>query len=478
MIEYTDKILYNFKSCFSRHSAYQWFVIIIIGLMIRSDKLGTTSIIRDLALNPKLYETMNHFFRASSWKLKCIRLKWFQVVASHAPLYKEDGYTILIGDGVKQAKEGRRMPGVKKLFQESENSSKPEYIFGHMFGGIGVLAGNISKWFCIPLHINLQDGIQTILSWDADRGEKPKSHVVQMIENGYKATRIFGSSILLLDRYFLSVPALQQLEECNDSGDATMHLVTKAKKSCAAYEQPGERKAGRGRPSKTGKTVKLKELFSSKSKEFRETTVMMYGKQESVRYYCTNLLWGKKLYQELRFVLVEYCGIQSILASTALSLNPVTIIRLYSYRFKIECIFRELKQIIGGFSYQFWSKSMPKLKRYLKKDEKPPVEDVMDPKEREKIELTVKAIEGYVMFSCIAMGLLQMISLSFSKDMQPEIFRYLRTPSKTIVSEVTVMCYLRQNIFRIIVKKPDLSITRFILAKQERPDTTEHLQAS
>jgi hypothetical protein len=54
-------------------------------------------------------------------------------------------------DGVKQSKEGRKMPGVKKFYQESENSSKPEYIFGHMFGVVGILAGNKSKLFCIAL---------------------------------------------------------------------------------------------------------------------------------------------------------------------------------------------------------------------------------------------------------------------------------------------------------------------------------------
>ena len=59
----------------------------------------------------------------------------------------------------------------------------------------------------------------------------------------------------------------------------------------------------------------------------------LYGKQETIRYYSMDLLWGQKLYQELRFVLVEMNGIQSILASTSLELEPLSIIRLYSYRF-------------------------------------------------------------------------------------------------------------------------------------------------
>ena len=118
--------------------------------------------------------------------------------------------------------------------------------------------------------------------------------------------------------------------------------------------------------SKKGEAVRLKELFISRKHQFRQVRMELYGKQEQIRYYCVDLLWGQKLYQELRFVLVEMNGVQSILASTSLELEPSAVIRLYSYRFRIECTFRELKQQIGAFSYHFWSKHMPRLGYYRK----------------------------------------------------------------------------------------------------------------
>ena len=121
MVKLLDKILNNFKTCFSRQTSFNWFVVIIIGLMIRTATLGLTSIIRDLTLNPKGYESMLHFFHSSAWSLKSISKKWFEVIKQFATLYYEGDSVILISDGAKQAKETRKMPGVKKLHQESSN---------------------------------------------------------------------------------------------------------------------------------------------------------------------------------------------------------------------------------------------------------------------------------------------------------------------------------------------------------------------
>lgn len=123
--------------------------------------------------------------------------------------------------------------------------------------------------------MNLQDGVQTILGWKRIDEEESPSHVVQMIEQGFTAAQAFGSALLLLDRYFLSVPALERLNACHRSSEARMDIVTKAKSNVVAYERPAFRKPGRGRPAKKGATVKLKELFLTRAADFQTATVPM-----------------------------------------------------------------------------------------------------------------------------------------------------------------------------------------------------------
>ncbi|MEI7028427.1 transposase [Paenibacillus sp. y28] len=477
MLKFIDEVLSAFRPCFSRKATYDWFVVIVVGLMIRSDHLGLTAIIRSLAIHPRHYESMIHFFRSDAWSLDSLRLAWFKVVRRVAPLLYLHGRVVLVGDGMKQAKEGRYMPGVKKLHQESENSSKGEYIFGHLFGAIGILAGSPLKWFCLPLFINLQDGVKTIFSWDASAEQRQDSHVVQMINQALSAARSFGGALLLLDRYFLSIPALKRLAEGNLSGESRMHIVTKAKLNAVAYERP-VRKSGRGRPPKKGKMLKLAELFHTHATAFQSVKVTIYGKEETVSCLCLDLLWGQGLYQELRFVLVKQGERHSILVSTDLSLEATEIITLYGYRFKIECTFREMKQVIGAFGYRFWSRSMPKLKRYLRKGEPHPMEQVQNETDRSRIRQTLKAMEGFVMCSVIATGLIQLVALKFSGRTPARFFRYLRTPSKVIVSEATVTVHLRHSIFRLFAQNKQLSVTQIIRSKQDSPSTDADSWAS
>lgn len=72
MIKFIDKIISEFRICFTRQAAFEWFAVITIGFMVRSDSMGVTSVIRDLCINEYLYAAMMHFFRASSWSLSVV----------------------------------------------------------------------------------------------------------------------------------------------------------------------------------------------------------------------------------------------------------------------------------------------------------------------------------------------------------------------------------------------------------------------
>ena len=479
MFQQIEQILVHFRPCFSRKAAFGWFVTIIVGFMLRSDRHGATSVIRDLSLSPGCYERLIHFFHSDAWDPNVIRKTWWKLLAEKAPVYRVKKRCILIGDGVKQSKEAFYMAGVKKLLQESEDSSKSRYIFGHMFGAVGILIGSKGGKFCVPLQMNIQDGLRAVSSWNGS-GISPDSHIVQMVRNSCAVSKVVGTAYLLLDRYFLSVPALKELQAHNKAADAPrVDIITKAKSNCRAYRKPGKsRSRKRGRPRLKGESVRVASLFTDKAPCFTSASVYMYGEKQEVTYYCTDLLWGQKLYQQLRFVLVQYNRCKSILVSTDLSLSPKRIIELYAYRFSIEELFREFKQQIGGFAYHFWSKAVPKLNHFSKKDDSDCLETVLDVQKQKRILSNIKAIEGFVLFGSIAMGLLQLIALDSKSSKSARKIRYLRTMSRKCPSEATVMYYARKNIYSLLLQYPDSFITRFIRERQAENGSSSKQRAA
>lgn len=456
----------KFRKCFSREATFQWFVVLLIGMMLRSDYLGVTSVVRELCLDPKIYETMLHFFRSEAFELENLVTTWVHIVKNIGHVCLEDHMPVLVIDGIKKSKEGRKMPGVKKLHQESDNSSKAEYIHGHLFGVISILIGSSDKKFCLPLQATVQDGVATIRNW-ADKNSKPESHVVQLVrQTCLIASKLMNESVLLMDRYFLTVPVLKEWMACeNQFQNPLVHIVTKAKKSAAAYYKPVQ-KGGRGAPCKVGGKVKVLQLFTDCADKFTTAKVLLYGEEKELQYFCIDLLWGLGLYRELRFVLVRMGTVQSILVSTNTSFSAKKIIRLYGYRFKIETSFKAINQTLHGLAYHFWTVHMPKLNRFAKSDAPSPIDSITDINVMEHIISALRATEVFVMINCIALGLLQLVSLIFFDSKNHSLLRWLRTPSTDTPSEATVAVFMRKSIYRMFQFLPELPILRIIKSKQ------------
>jgi hypothetical protein len=152
-------IIGQFRNCFSRKQTFLWFSLIMAGLSVRQDLLGITSVIRVLGLNAFYYDRILDFFHSSGTNLTLISQKWTNILLSLGLAYQVNGRLIILGDGIKAAKEGRKMPAVKSLHQESESNSKPEYIMGHSCQAISLLMTSASYFFSTPLISRIHEGL-------------------------------------------------------------------------------------------------------------------------------------------------------------------------------------------------------------------------------------------------------------------------------------------------------------------------------
>ena len=476
MFEKIEKMLMHFRTCFSREKAFEWFVIIVIGIILRTDLLGLTSVIRSMMIPGTSYTAMMAFFRASSWNLTDLRKKHCRVVKKHIPGLRKNNRCILVGDGSKGSKEGKYMPGVKKYKQESETQSKPEMIFGHLWGCIGLLTIINGQISCTPMTNKIHDGLQGMEKWDAweDHDFSVDSHVVQILRDACNvADYLEDDATLLLDRYYLSRPALLTLDEHNkqEHRKSYVHMIVKARRTTTGYKQLPKEKdevPKKGRPRKKGDKVVLWDLFETEVPNFRKTTIRLYGRRREVSYYCIDLLWHPRLLRKLRFVLsVLDTGEKSIFATTDLSMHPVDVIRHYSYRQLIETGFRAMKQNVGSFAYHFWTKALPELNRFKKKEEQSSLYKVTNKKDQKRILDTIEATEMFMLLSMTAVSILHALTV-FTRD--PAIrkkLRYQRTPATVRPSEDNMMVLLRSIFWRMIEKHPQSPITTIIKRKQK-----------
>lgn len=457
MFQLINDIITQFREKFKRQKTWQWFVIIVLGFMVRSEHRGVTSTITALRLKPGLYHTLLHFFRSSAYKVGELYQKWIGVVLKYAPLVEISKRLVLLGDHIKIAKEGRRMPVIHKHHQDSANSGKAEYIEGHNFGQVSALITNGEVTRSIPLMTELQ------ASSTKSGGE---SLIVQMVTLAGKAVSAMKKpAILVLDAYFCSGTTWEASDKIVDKhGNHMLEIVTRAKSNTVAYHEPRKlSKPRRGRPRLYGKKVKLFELFSERSAEFTPKTMTLYGKSTKLQYLCVDLIW-RPAKRKVRFVLVKIGNTPFVFMSSDLTLTAEEIITLYANRFKIETGFDDLKNDMGGFSYHFWTKALTKRKK--NQDAQTPI----DPKSQDKVKKAIQATEVYVCLNVIATGILTIIAFRHSREIWNRYPGYIKTVRSPIPTVATTKLTLSQDFCAFLPMLKGLCAFKFISKLQRVVD--------
>jgi hypothetical protein len=135
-----------------------WFATAVAGFSVRTELLGVTSVVRALKLKRKCYESLIRNLHSSAVRLDELSALWTQAVLRlfPSPLRVNDRL-VLVGDGIKVPKRGKKMPGVKLLHQQSEN--KAEYIRGHSLQAVSVLVQAVNSVLAVPLLMRIHEGL-------------------------------------------------------------------------------------------------------------------------------------------------------------------------------------------------------------------------------------------------------------------------------------------------------------------------------
>lgn len=430
MLKYLENFLQAMRPAFSRQTTYTWFVIVFVGFLLRSDTFGVSSIVRALSLAPVSYACLLHFFHSTAFDVEGLMARWWQWLVTRDAAYRLSERIVLVGDHTKIPKEGRKIPAVSTLHQDSETGSKPSFFRGHHWGCISLVVEACGKFVSTPLWATIQEGLAGLT--DAQEANEPKT--IRIVHMAQRVARNMGSlAHLVLDAYFAVGPVFAAAAEELHGGENLVHILTRAKKNVVAYHPATQpKKAKRGRRKKYGKKLKLMRLFDSKAKayEFHTAKAMVYQERETVRYLVLDLLW-KPTKGMLRFILMETSRGRMILMSSDLKLDPLTALELYCRRVTIETMFDVLKNTLGGLCYHFWSQYLSPSSRRPKKNTK----QGQHSSNRERTLNTLAAIEKFVNIQLLVLGMLQLIARAYPQQVRSKAHCWLRTVSASIPSE-------------------------------------------
>ena len=239
------------KPAFTHAAAFMWFTVIVAGMMVRSDKFGLTSVMRALKLKPNFYSSLLRNVHSNAVQLDELASLWAKTVMRLFPSHLQvNARRVLVGDGIKVAKRGKKMPAVKLLHQQSEN--KAEFTMGHSCQAISVLVHAAQSVFAVPLSIRIHEGV--VFS------NRCKKTLLDKMLTLIDTVNSGEPCYFVADAYYAARPIAVGLRRRGSD------VVTRVKHNTVAnlvYHHDGTK--NRGRPRKYGDRIELRSLFKEKS---------------------------------------------------------------------------------------------------------------------------------------------------------------------------------------------------------------------
>ena len=410
----------------SRTTTFLWLMVVLAALCLRPDLAGVTSLVRGLGLSEASYYCLLHFFHSTALDLELLTRLWHQTLQRlfRRRLVRVNGRAVVLVAGLKRPKEGKKMPGVKSLHQESRCNAKASFIMGHSLQAVAMLAHVAGGYMAVPVAARIHEGVV----W-SNRDRRTLLDKLSALLVGLPWDQ---PATVVADAYYAAAKFARALLQ------AGHHLVTRVRSNAVAYfPAPPRQGKRRGRRAIYGRKTKLRDWFHLDDR-FIKAPSPVYGESSvSLRYFTFDLIW-RPLGRLVRFVWVIHPSRgRLVLLCTDLTLPPLDIIRLYGWRFKIEVSFKQSIHTLGAYAYHFWMQDMNPIRRGDGSQHPHRQSETY----REHIHRKLAAYERHIQLGLIAQGLLQYLAVNFRRVVWFNFHSYIRTaspqkpPSEWVVSQ-------------------------------------------
>lgn len=443
-------IVSQLRSACPRRRTFFWLVIVLAALCTRQDLAGVTSFVRALGLRARCYGCLLDFFHSAALCPDNLARLWSRLVLKvHPGVVRCHGRLVVLADGLKKSKCGRKMPAVKLLHQSGESNTKPAFIMGHSCQALAFLARVGRSHHAVPLCARIHEGLVF-----SNRDQRTLLDKLLLL---LSALQLPEPVLLIADAYYACGKIIRGLFA--EGG----HLISRLKHNACAFEPApaSSGRRGRGRPRRYGRKVRRRELFAA---VFETMPSPVYGEQGvTLRWTARDLLWRPAGCLVRIVAVVHPTRGRILLLSTDLTLAPAEIIRWYALRFKIEVAFKQSLHTLGAWAYHFWMMDMRPIQRghgdqFLHRQS-----DAY----RRAVRRKLAAYHRHIQLGLLAQGILQCLAAVQPKLVWHQFASWLRPrKSPDCPSEFVVASALRHHLPDFLAACPnDPNWRKFLRAR-------------
>jgi hypothetical protein len=342
----TLSLFQAFAPCFTAPSL-AYFQSYVWALMVVEGRKCLTRLARCAFFHQRDLSSWERFLAGHRWSLTAVTACLVRLVVERlGEQLKVHGAYLVGTDTTLVAKSAKRMLGVQKWKDHSDNADRGAYLIGHHWNLVGLISPWESRWRCWPLVMRLVPGLKGARQWIVGATVEPMSFWDAAIAAILEVTRCLGEASVrvVADAYYSRAPFLNGLVARG------IHVISRLRKDAVGWDEPEPRPPGtRGRKPRHGRKWPLASLLRTETPTRERLT--LYGTLTEVVFVVRDV-WLRDVAQKVRVVVLEGAKEPILLVSTDLALSALQIIELYGARFSIELTIRDLKQHFGLGDYQ------------------------------------------------------------------------------------------------------------------------------